>query len=91
MVGLEMDPMPLAGQFCATPEESQQAVSMPLTWVLCEHCGLVQALQDVDDRMLFRKYNYSSSTVGGLVRHFENYASLLSITYGAKSLRFLEI
>ena len=91
MVGLEMDPMPLAGQFCATPEESRQAISMPLSWVLCEHCGLVQALQDVDDRMLFRKYNYSSSTVGGLVRHFENYASLLSNTYDEKSLRFLEI
>ena len=47
MVGLEMDPMPLAGQFCATPEESQKAISMPLSWVLCEQCGLVQALQDV--------------------------------------------
>jgi SAM-dependent methyltransferase len=91
IAGLEMDPMPLAGQFCATLEESENAITMPLSWVLCEHCGLVQALEDVNDRMLFRKYNYASSTVGGLVRHFEQYASLLAEVYEEKSVRFLEI
>ena len=91
MAGLEMDPMPLAGQFCATLEEAEKAIAMPLSWVLCEHCGLVQALEDVNDRMLFRKYNYASSTVGGLVRHFEQYASLLAGVYEEKGVRFLEI
>ena len=89
--GLEMDPMPLAGQFCASREEAAHAVAMPLSWVLCEKCGLVQALEDVNDRMLFRKYNYASSTVGGLVRHFEAFASLLAEVYKEKPVRFLEI
>lgn len=83
--------MPLAGQFCVTHEEAIKAVAMPLSWVLCEKCGLVQTLEDVNDRMLFRKYNYASSTVGGLVRHFEKYASLLTGIYQEKPVRFLEI
>lgn len=83
--------MPLAGQFCNSREEAANAVSMPLSWVLCERCGLVQTLEDVNDRMLFRKYNYASSTVGGLVRHFETYAKLLADTYTNHPVRFLEI
>jgi len=79
---LEMSPMPLAGQFCATKEDALTASAYPLTWVQCRNCGLVQALEDVRDDLLFSKYNYASSTVGGLVRHFEGYASFLGERFG---------
>src|SRR5689334_15130645 len=89
---LSMEPMPLAGMFCSSEEEARTAPIFPLTWVFCQQCGLVQVKENVSDEYLFSKYNYSSSTVGGLVRHFEGYADFLKSRYGASStLKFLEI
>lgn len=86
-----MEPMPLAGMFCATKEEALRAPVFPLTWVHCDVCGLVQVREDVSDSYLFSKYNYSSSTVGGLVRHFEGYAEFLSERYKGSAITLLEI
>jgi SAM-dependent methyltransferase len=72
-------------------EEALGAPRYPLTWVECTQCGLVQVLEDVDDRVLFTEYNYASSTVPGLVRHFEGYATFLRERYGANPIRLLEI
>lgn len=88
---LEMNPMPLAGQFCKSQQEAHDAEAMPLSWIICERCGLVQVLEDVNDRALFKHYNYASSTVGGLVRHFEQFASLLTEVYENSPPSFLEI
>ena len=89
---LEMSPMPLAGMFCQTPEEASRAPVFPLTWAHCSRCGLVQVREDIPDSLLFSKYNYASSTVPGLVRHFVAYAEFLENRYGANSeVQFLEI
>lgn len=89
---LEMEPMPLAGMFCETSEESRRAPVFPLTWARCSRCGLVQVREDISDAFLFSKYNYASSTVPGLVRHFVAYAEFLGNRYGRNSeVRFLEI
>lgn len=88
---LRMDPMPLAGQFCLSRQEALAADRYPLTWIECTACGLVQVLEDIDDRVLFTRYNYASSTVPGLVRHFEGYAAFLAERYGSGPLRLLEI
>ncbi|HKG90851.1 MAG TPA: methyltransferase domain-containing protein [Gemmatimonadaceae bacterium] len=89
---LELDPMPLAGWFCATPAEAAAAPVLPLTWTRCAACGLVQVGEDVADEFLFSRYNYASSTVPGLVRHFDEYAAFLADRYGAaRPVRFLEI
>lgn len=88
---LRLDPMPLAGQFCRSPEEARSAERYPLTWVQCGCCGLVQVLEDVDDRVLYQRYNYASSSVPGLVRHFESYAGFLEARYGAGPLHLFEI
>lgn len=89
---LEMEPMPLAGMFCETQGEASKAPVFPLTWAHCSRCGLVQVREDVSDSLLFSKYNYASSTVPGLVRHFTSFAELLVNRYGENSeLRFLEI
>jgi SAM-dependent methyltransferase len=86
-----MDPMPLAGQFCRTREEAQSADRYPLTWIECQQCGLVQVVEDIDDRVLFSNYNYASSTVPGLVRHFDAYADFLIERFGRTPTRLLEI
>jgi SAM-dependent methyltransferase len=89
---LRLDAMPLAGQFCATSGEALAAERYPLTWVQCTRCGLVQVVEDVDDEALYRRYNYASSSVAGLVRHFEHYAATLAERFGAeRPLRVLEI
>jgi SAM-dependent methyltransferase len=89
---LEMDPMPLAGLFCRTPEEAKLASRFPLTWLYCRNCGLVQVGEDVSDHRLFETYNYASSSVPGLVRHFEGYGDFLVKRYGQDhEVRLLEI
>jgi SAM-dependent methyltransferase len=89
---LRLDPMPLAGQFCASLEEAQAALVFPLTWLQCVDCGMLQVLEDVSDDLLFKRYNYASSTVGGLVRHFEAYAAYLAQRVGvSREARVLEI
>ena len=50
-----MDPMPLAGQFCSDAREALEAHCLPLSWVLCHQCGLVQVVEDVDESTLFRR------------------------------------
>jgi SAM-dependent methyltransferase len=91
-VVLEMEPMPLAGQFCPAPDEALAASAYPLTWIQCARCGLVQVREDIHDDILFSRYNYASSTVGGLVRHFENYADFLQDRFGAEEpISLLEI
>lgn len=86
-----MDPMPLAGEFSATEAEARTAATYPLTWVECDNCELVQVLENVSDEILFKTYNYASSTVGGLVRHFTSYAEWLVDRYGSEPRRVLEI
>ena len=86
-----MEPMPLAGQFCASPEEAGQADVYPLTWVRCSTCTLVQVEEDISDAVLYGHYRYSSSTVPGLVRHFEHHAAYLAGMVTTNEPRVLEI
>jgi SAM-dependent methyltransferase len=89
---LKMDSMPLAGMFCETREEALRAPIFPLTWMHCSGCGLVQVREDISDASLFSKYNYASSTVPGLTRHFVSYAAFLQGRYaGNASVTLLEI
>jgi len=89
---LEMEPMPLAGQFCRSEAEARAADLLPLTWVQCRRCALVQVLEDVADEHLFQRYNYASSSVPGLVRHFDEYAAFLARRLAGRSgVRLLEI
>ncbi len=86
-----MEPMPLAGMFCRSGELAAAAPCFPLTWVQCRSCGLVQVLEDVADHLLYSEYNYASSTVPGLVRHFTGFALELASRYPASGLTYLEI
>lgn len=88
---LDMEPMPLAGQFCATPQEAASAAVYPLTLLVCPRCSLVQVQQDVSDELLYSRYNYASSSIPSLVEHFARYAVWLIEKLGQPRARVLEI
>lgn len=88
---LRMDPMPLAGRFCESETEALTSPKFPLTWVQCQWCELVQVLEDVSDSVLYGQYRYGSSTVPGLVRHFEEYAKFLASRFGSAGVHVVEI
>ena len=73
-----MDPMPLAGAFAETAEGAVAAERLPLTWLQCDSCELVQVAEDVPDDVLYGAYCYASSDVPDLVHHFEDYATFLA-------------
>ncbi len=83
--------MPLAGQFSPSESEARSAARYPLTWVECRRCSLVQVLEDIPDAVLFGQYRYGSSTISGMVRHFEDYARFLTDRFGRGSVRVAEI
>lgn len=84
--------MPLAGMFSKTRDQALKVPIFPLTWVECENCDLIQALEEIDDHTLFSKYTYASSAVGVLIQHFEQYKTFLTSRYlPIKALDFLEI
>jgi len=88
-----MEPMPLAGAFADSISQAHDAERLPLTWVRCEACDLVQVVEDVEDKELYSKYCYASSTVPGLVEHFTKYAKFLSQRFQGKgnTMNVLEI
>jgi SAM-dependent methyltransferase len=87
----EMNKMPLAGAFQSDATKAKNIQKYPLTWVACVRCGLVQVLEDIRDSILFGSYNYSSSTIPGMVRHFEEYAEFLKARRSNLPTRVLEI
>lgn len=83
--------MPLAGAFNASAEHALAMPKLPLTWLLCHDCGLVNVEPDVPDEVIYRTYSYAASTVPGLVRHHRDFAAALRQRYGDGPLRLLEI
>jgi len=77
-VFLDLGKMPLAGGFLSNTASIKKENLYPLPIHVCNNCGLVQILEAIDPEILFQDYSFSSSTVGPLVQHFENYAKLLN-------------
>jgi methylation protein EvaC len=74
---LNLGDMPLAGGFLQSAENIANEKRYPLPIHVCDDCGLVQILDPVDPDVLFKDYAFSSSTIGSLVNHFEDYARWL--------------
>lgn len=83
---LDLGNMPLAGGFLAGSEEIAKEQTYPLPVHVCESCGLVQTLEVVDPEIMFQNYSFSSSTIGPLVKHFEDYAAWLKQTLNPHSV-----
>jgi SAM-dependent methyltransferase len=81
--------MPLAGDFRVAGDKN---ALHPLTVVVCAGCGLIQVRDLVPHSVIFSaSYSYASSTVPGLVRHFEEYAREVALPPGAPRKRLLEV
>jgi SAM-dependent methyltransferase len=76
-MALDLGEMPLAGGFLAGVEAIAAEQRYPLRVFVCESCSLVQIVDVIDPDILFQDYSFSSSTVGALVDHFEDYAQWL--------------
>jgi len=86
-----MEPMPLAGAFADSAKQALAAERLPLTWLQCDRCELVQVAEDVGDEVLYSKYCYASSAVESLVDHFKKYARFLRLRFGHRWQQVLEI
>lgn len=78
---IDLGEMPLAGGFLADADAAAHERSFPLSTHVCGACGLVQIVEPIDPEDLFQDYSFSSSTIGPLVRHFEEYADWIARRY----------
>ena len=70
---------PLAGNYPTKPNSVTPAKRYPLDLTQCRFCGLLQVTNLPPINEVFHDdYRYSSSTVPGLVRHFNEYAQWLA-------------
>ena len=79
---MDLGPQPLAGGFLppeADAVEKEQQFPLPIE--ICRQCGLVQTSHVIPPNVLFSNYCFSSSTIGPLIEHFENYAKWLKDRY----------
>jgi SAM-dependent methyltransferase len=87
----DFGPQPLAGTYPLVAESVSPAKRYPLDLTQCRACGLLQVtnLPPIDE-VFHDDYRYSSSTVPGLVRHFDDYADWLSarLPSGGRVLEF---
>ena len=66
--------MPLAGGFVSRLNLKKKEVKVPLIVHFCENCLLLQVKDSVTDKILFKNYKYSSSTIPSLQDHFKSYS-----------------
>jgi SAM-dependent methyltransferase len=82
---------PLAGHYPLEPENVRPARRYPLDFMRCSRCKLMQIVNlPPIDEVFHADYRYSSSTVAGLVRHFDEYAVWLRehLAPGSRVLEF---
>ena len=80
---------PLAGNFPLQPQSVEPVRRFPLDLTQCALCGLLQVVSLPPINEVFNAdYRYSSSTVPGLVAHFEAYADWLASKFSSQKRIF---
>lgn len=83
--------MPLAGNFVEYKDKSKNEAKFPLDLYFCSNCKLVQVKDTIKPDFLFKKYNYSSSTIKALNEHFNEYSIEIRKKYkNKKKFKILE-
>ena len=77
--------MPLAGNFVNKKDVYKKEPKFPLDLYFCKKCKLVQVKDTINAEFLFKKYNYSSSTIKVLNEHFKDYSKEIIKKYKNKS------
>ena len=81
---INLGKMALAGGFLPNAEAIKEEKKFPLPVHICRDCGLIQIVEIVPPDILFKDYAFSSSTIGPLITHFENYAKWLKKKFNPK-------
>jgi len=71
---LSLGPTPLANSFPRSPDEFKNESFFPLDVYFCDTCCLVQILDVVDPKVLFRNYIYMTGTSDTIAAHNVEYA-----------------
>lgn len=71
---VDLEPIPLAEFYGATPEEGRTRERFPVDLYMCGACGHVQLLDVVDPGVLWDSYTYFSGEAKGMPEHFETVA-----------------
>lgn len=74
---LDLGEMPLANAFLTKEELDNPELKFPLAVYLCKKCKLLQLLDIVNPRLLFRHYYYLTSTSKPLADHFIELGKIL--------------
>lgn len=83
--------MPLAGGFVSKANIKKKEIKVPLKVYFCEKCLLFQVKDSVSDKILFKNYKYSSSTIASLSEHFKDYSNKIKNIFSKnKSVKLLE-
>ena len=83
---LSLGRTPLADALLTEEQLGEPEWIVPLEWVLCPHCALVQITESVSPEILFRRdYPYYSSVSKSLVQHFRESAEELVESRGLGS------
>ena len=71
---LNLGIMPLAGNFVKKKDLNKKEIRVSLKLYFCNVCKLVQVKDSINPEILFQAYNYSSSTIPSLKKHFISYS-----------------
>ena len=80
--------MPLAGNFIKKKNLRKNEIKVPLVLYFCDQCKLVQVKDSINPEILFNSYNYSSSTIPALKKHFTSYANIIKKNTHLKTLSY---
>ena len=88
---IDLGTMPLAGNFIEKKKLNHKEFKIPLELYYCSKCKLVQIKDTIKPEVLFKKYNYSSSTIPVLNQHFIDYSKEIIKKYKKrKKFKLLE-
>jgi ubiquinone/menaquinone biosynthesis C-methylase UbiE len=89
---IELAATPMVGKLYQNIGAAAGQPVLPLTWLCCKSCGLLQVAEDVQDSHIYNEYNYSSSSFLGLQPHFDELAHTIDDLLARKpDSTFLEI
>jgi len=78
---LDLGEMPPANAFLKKEDLDKPEKKFPLVVYFCKNCGLLQLLDVVNPKILFRHYNYLTSASKPLAEHFIQMAQELVVRF----------
>lgn len=78
---VNLQPIPLAEKYTATPDEAKNARKYPIDLYMCKDCAHVQLLDVIESKDLWKDYTYHSGQTKGIVKHFQEVSEKIISKY----------